>query len=265
MVHIGITGAAGNVGKEISKAFDNEQLTLFTHRDHDNTDSTIFDVTDRNAFVDALSDIDVLIHLAANPSPYAEWDNLREVNINGVYNAYYAAVENDLDRVVYASSNHAMNGMETVDPSEPETMAADAPEITYDDPPHPDSCYGITKVAGEAIGNYYARRHGIETVNVRIGWLMSREKLQETQRNSDNPYPEANARFARAMWLSLRDCQAVMSAAATAPISQNPLTVHAISRNDERCLTITHTLRSLGYEPRDNAAEVLEDSEDTDN
>lgn len=260
MVRIGITGAAGNVGKELSHAFDNEDLTLFTHRSHDDIDSTVFDVMDRDAFVDALSDMDVLIHLAANPSPYAKWDDLHEVNIDGVYNAYHAAVKNDLDRVVYASSNHAVNGMETVDPTEPETMAADAPEITYDDPPHPDSWYGITKVTGEAIGNYYARRYDIEAVNVRIGWLMSQEKLHETQQTSDNPYPAANARFARAMWLSLRDCRAVMSAAATAPISQNPLTVHAISRNDERCLALTHTLRSLGYEPRDNAAEVLEDS-----
>lgn len=258
MVHIGITGAAGNVGKELSTAFDNEDLTLFTHRDHDDMDSTVFDVMDRDAFVDAISDIDVLIHLAANPSPYAEWDDLYEVNINGVYNAYYAAVRNNLDRVVYASSNHAVNGMETVDPTEPETLASDAPVINHDDPPHPDSCYGITKVAGEAIGNYYARRYDIEAVNVRIGWLMSEEKLHETQQ-SENSFPKANARFARAMWLSLRDCRAAMFAAATAPIPQNPLTVHAISQNDERCLALTHTLRSLGYEPQDNAAKTLKE------
>src|SRR5699024_9405904 len=129
MTRIAITGAAGNVGGVLMDGFDDHDVTPLTYQEEDDMDSIVCDVTDREAFVDALSGQDVLIHLAGNPSPYAEWDDLWEPNINGVYNAYEAARRNDLNRVVYASSNHAVNMDDTSDPSEPETMASDAPTV----------------------------------------------------------------------------------------------------------------------------------------
>ncbi len=260
MARIAVTGASGNVGQEVIEAFDDteHELTLITRTEQDDMDSIPVDVTNRDAFVDALSDEDVLIHLAANPSPYAEWDDLHEVNIQGTYNAYIAAIENGLDRVVYASSNHAINGKETVDPDEPETMHEDAPALQHDAPPHPDSWYGVTKVASESIGNRFAYQHDIETVNLRIGWLMSRDQLRDSQENPETDYPEANARFARAMWLSKPDCHRALRAAALSELRENPVAVHAISRNDDRCLSLTHTLRSIDYKPRDDSAEVLD-------
>lgn len=47
--------------------------------------------------------------------------------------------------------------------------------VDPDDPPNSDSYYGISKVTGEAIGAYYANRHDLEVVNVRIGWLMDED------------------------------------------------------------------------------------------
>lgn len=257
MTRIAVTGASGNVGAEVIEAFDDHELTLITHTERDDMDSIPLDVTDRDAFIDALSDEDVLIHLAANPSPYAQWDDLHTVNIQGTFNAYTAAIENGLDRVVYASSNHAINGKETVNPDEPETMHEDAPALQHDVPPYPDSWYGVTKVASEAIGNRFAHQDDIEAVNLRIGWLMSRDQLRDSQEDPDSEYPEANARFARAMWLSPRDCHDAIRSAALADLKSNPVTAHAVSRNDERCLSLTHTLRAIGYEPRDDAAEAL--------
>lgn len=260
MARIAVTGASGNVGREVIEAFDDtpHELTLLTRTEQDDMDSIPVDVTNRDAFVDALSDEDVLIHLAANPSPYAEWDDLTPVNIQGTYNAYTAAIENGLDRVVYASSNHAINGRETVAPDEPETMYEDAPALQHDAPPHPDSWYGVTKVSSEAIGNRFAYQHDIETVNLRIGWLMSRDELRDSQENPETDYPEANARFARAMWLSKPDCHRALRAASLSELKENPVAVHAISRNDDRCLSLTHTLQSIDYKPRDNSAEVLD-------
>ena len=259
MIRIAITGAAGNVGRTLLDAFVDHEVTSITYEEESGIDSIVCDVTNREEFVDALDGQDVLIHLAGNPSPYAEWDDVREVNIDGVYNAYEAAVANDLDRVVYASSNHAVN-MDDIDvQSGPETMTPDAPAVYPDTVPRPDSYYGITKVAGEALGNYYAESHSIEVVNVRIGWLMTREELEDNQTNPDSQYPEDVARFARAMWLSPRDCRHAMQRAATAELSATSLTVHAVSRNDERYLSLTHTQRTLGYQPRDNACEVLDD------
>lgn len=258
MVRIAITGAAGRVGREAAAALDDHDTRLLTHRRHDDLDSTVLEITDRDAVREALEGIDVLVHLAANPSPYAEWDALKGPNVDGVYNAYEAAIENDLDRVVFASSNHAVHMHNVGDPAEPETIAsADAVRpIAPDDPPLPDSYYGVTKVLGEALGNYYAHRHALEVISLRIGWLMSPEELRETQ--SD---PEVDSRFARAMWLSPPDCRQAVRAAATESISESPLTVNAVSRNDERYLSLTHTQRALDYRPRDNATEALDDVE----
>jgi L-arabinose 1-dehydrogenase [NAD(P)+] len=267
MVHVAITGAAGNVGRVLLDAFEDHELTALTYEDESDIDGVVCDITDRERFIDALSgrEIDVLIHLAGNPSAYAEWDDLAEPNIEGVYNAYHAAVANDLDRVVYASSNHAVNMAGIDDSDEPETAIENAPVIDEDAPPRPDSFYGVTKVAGEAIGNYYARRGDIETVNARIGWLMTRSELADSQNegtmnvdtNPNAADPDEAARFARAMWLSHADCGRAFRAAATASIPESPLTVHAISRNDDRYLALTRTLRSIGYRPRDDSAEEL--------
>jgi|GEM_PF-2721779 hypothetical protein len=65
-------------------------------------------------------------------------------------------------------------------------------------------------------------------------------------------------RFARATWLSPRDCRAVHRRAATADLPESPVTVNAVSRNDRRYFTLTETMRTLGYRPRDDAAEVLD-------
>ena len=259
MVHVAITGAAGNVGREAVAALEDRETTLFTHREHDDIDGEILEIADREAFHEALDGIDVLVHLAANPSPTAEWDELAGPNVDGVYNAYEAAVGNGLDRVVFASSNHAVHMHNVGDPADPETLApaADVRPITPDDPPRPDSHYGVTKVLGEAMGDFYAGRHGLEVVNLRIGWLMTDAELRETVTD-----PEVDERFARAMWLSPSDCRRAIRAAATEPLPESPLTLNAVSRNDERYLTLTRTQQAVGYRPRDNSTEALNDAAD---
>lgn len=263
MAHIAITGAAGNVGSTVLDAFDRETHTVtpITQTEEEDIESVVLNVLNRDDFVEKLpDDVDVLVHLAANPSPYADWDEVKDVNVDGVYNAYHAAVENDLDRVVYSSSNHALNAREVADPDEPETLRDDAPAVYPDQEPYPDSFYGVTKVAGEALGKHFAHKTDLEVVNLRIGWLLPREQLREkvTDPPSSDEYTEEGARFARAMWLSPRDCRDAVAAAALADVRENPLTAHAISANDERCLSLTQTLRSIGYTPRDNAADVVE-------
>lgn len=252
MARIAVTGAAGNVGRQALAAFDDHDLTPITHSEHDDIDGVVLDIADSDAFTEALADHDVLIHLAANPSPDAEWDAVRDVNIDGTYHAYEAAVANDLDRVVYASSNHATGMYNVDDPARPETMREHARTVDPDDPPRPDSYYGITKVAGEAIGNYYADRHGLAVLNLRIGWLMSRDELADAVDGE-----ESTSRFARAMWLSHRDCRDAIRRAATASVPETPLTLNVVSRNDGRFLSLTPTLRAIGYRPRDDATEEL--------
>ena len=265
-MNVAVTGAAGNVGREVLAALSDHDVTPITHSDHEDIEGPTLDVTDREAFADALSGEDVLVHLAANPSPDADWDGVFETNIDGTYNAYEVARESGVRRVVFASSNHAVHLHNVADPAEPESLREDARAVRPDDQTSPDSYYGVSKVAGEALGDLYAERHDMEVVNLRIGWLMDEEELRETQDGAgdgnegrgDNEDDETKARFARAMWLSPRDCRAVVRRCVEADLPESPVVAHGVSRNDDRYLSLTETTLALGYRPRDDSAEVVE-------
>ncbi|OLZ40496.1 epimerase [Natrinema saccharevitans] len=256
MTNVAITGAAGNVGRKAIDAFsdDDHDLALFTHHETSDLESETLEITDREAFLEALAGQNVLLHLAANPSPRAEWDAVREPNVDGVYNAFEAAAENDLERVVFASSNHAVNMRNVVSGIRPESTVGKPEIVRPGGPTDPDTYYGVTKVFGEALGSYYATRHGLEVVNLRIGWLLSREQLRAECRERDG----AGERYARAMWLSPGDCRRLLEAAATATLEGSPLVAHGISDNSERFLSLSETMQALQYRPQDDAEAVLD-------
>lgn len=257
MVRIGLTGAAGNVGRELLDAFDDDdhEIVPFTHSEQEDVDSETLDVTNSDEVSAKLDNVDAVIHLAGASSPDADWDTVVELNVQGTKNVLDAAVENGIDRVVFASSNHAVGTYNTSDPSDPESMTlGDARTVDHDDPTRPDSFYGVSKVACEGLTNYYADVHGLEVVNVRIGWYMNEDDLRE---NTGEDVEPGKARFARSTWLSPHDCRDVHRNAATVDLPETPLTINAVSRNDERFYSITETMRTIGYEPRDNAAETL--------
>ncbi|SEP77193.1 NAD-dependent epimerase/dehydratase family protein [Natrinema salaciae] len=257
MTSIAITGAAGNVGREAVDAFpdDDHELTLFSHSETEDLDATPLEITDREEFLDALDGQDVLIHLAANPSPRAEWDEVSGPNVDGVYNTFEAAAENGLERVVFASSNHAVNMKNTVSGIRPESTVGTPEIVRPADPTDPDTYYGVTKVFGEAMGSYYANRHGFDVVNLRIGWLLTRDELRQECRERD----ASGERYARAMWLSPDDCRRLLNAAATTALDGSPLIAHGISDNSERFLSLSETMQSLAYRPQDDAEAVLSD------
>ena len=257
MTRIALTGAAGNVGRELLGAFDeSDDLRPFTHSEHGGVDSDLLDVTDPDDVTEKLDDVDVVVHLAGASSPEADWETVSETNIQGTKHVLDAAVENGIDRVVFASSNHAV-GTYNAAGNDPESMTTGyARTIDADAPTRPDTYYGASKAACEGLTKFYADVKGLETVNLRIGWYMSEDDLREEAGGDTDP---GRARFARALWLSPRDCRDVHRKAATVDLPENPVTVNAVSRNDERFHSITETMRLLEYEPRDNAAEVLDD------
>ena len=253
-MHVAITGAAGEVGRIVADAFDDDRTTLLTHSRHDDIDSTVLDASDRDAFVDALDGADVLVHLAWAPASRGEWTGEDEVNVRMAVNAFEAARENGVERVVMASSIHVFGMYNRDDPSEFESVVEDpTTTVTTDTQPRPDTYYGVAKVAVEALSTYYADRHGLEVVVVRIGWVMPRDELRGTRSELDDKH-----RFARAMWLDPRDCRALFRAAADHPVDRSPVFAHGISDNGDRYLTLTETMQRLDYRPEEDAAEVLD-------
>lgn len=253
-MHVAITGAAGQVGRVVADAFDAERVTLLTHSRHEDVDSELLDGTNREAFGEALEGVDVLVHLAWVDADRGDWTEGDEANLQITTNALAAARQNDLDRVVLASSAHVF-GMYNRDDPEKFESTVDQPRTVVDTvtPPRPDSFYGVAKVATEALCTHHADRYGLDIVVVRIGWLMTPAELRDLRSEAAD-----RLRFARAMWLSHRDCRHLFRRAAEAPIEESPTVAHGISRNDDRYLALTETMQRLDYRPRDDAGETLD-------
>ena len=105
----------------------------------------------------AVKGIDVILHEAALPSvPRSINDPItsNEVNVVGTLNILDAAKENNVKRVVYASSS---------------SVYGDNPELPKHEGmmPNPLSPYAVSKLAGEKYCQVYSRLYGIETVILR--------------------------------------------------------------------------------------------------
>lgn len=256
MTRIALTGAGGNVGQELLGAFDDEhELIPFTHSEQEGIESELLDVTNPEEVTDKVDNVDVVIHLAGASSPDADWEVVSETNIQGTKNVLDAMVENGIDRLVFASSNHAVGMYNAADEDNPESMTIDAARpVRADASTRPDSFYGVSKAACEGLTNFYADKYRLEVINLRIGWYLSEGDLKA---NTGEDVEPGKDRFARSTWLSPHDCRDVHRKAALADLSETPVTINAISRNDERFYSIIETMRTVGYEPRDNAAETL--------
>lgn len=105
----------------------------------------------------------VVIHLAALLSASCEADRARawRVNAHGSYLLLETALRFACPMVVFTSTVASYGGM--------------LPQVLADDTPQwPEGLYGVTKVAGERLGNYFHRRHGLDFRCVRLPITISR-------------------------------------------------------------------------------------------
>lgn len=156
-----ITGAAGRVGGFLRprlaapgrtlRVLDLAELTA-----GEGEEAVQASVTDMDAMTEACRGVDAVIHLGGQATE-APWERVLDVNINGTYTVFEAARRAGVPRVVFASSNHAV-GFHTPDeyplPEDVTTL--------------PDTYYGVSKAAGEALGALYAKRYGLDVVCIRI-------------------------------------------------------------------------------------------------
>ena len=98
----------------------------------------------------------LIVHLGGLPTEHS-WEEIRRVNIDGTYAVLEAARRSGVPSVILASSIHAV-GYHPVD------AVADVPVPA----PRPDSFYGVSKVAMEALGSLYADRCGLRVLSLRI-------------------------------------------------------------------------------------------------
>ena len=173
-----MTGAAGQIGSELAQALrarysaSNVLVTDIVKPAGGLAESGPFellDVTDRRALGGLIQKFraDTIYHLAAllsasgEKNPQKAWN----ININGLYNILEAAREGGLLRV-FTPSSIAVFG--------PATPRENTPQETVLDP---RTIYGVTKVAGELLADYYVRKFGIDVRGCRYPGIISHQTL----------------------------------------------------------------------------------------
>jgi len=105
----------------------------------------------------------VVLHLASLLSADSEQDRARawRVNMDGTFALFETALRRGVKQVLFTSSVAAFGGP--------------LPKVLGDETPQwPDGLYGVTKMAGERLGVYYHRRHGLDFRCLRLGITISR-------------------------------------------------------------------------------------------
>lgn len=222
-----ITGAAGAIGttlrRGLAQRFPNLLLTD-RHKPSDAPDHEnwlVADIADRAAMAGVMVGAQGLIHLAGAAS--SDLETLWRTNALGLFEAFEAARHAGVQRIVYASSNHA-HGMYPI-----------TTQVAPSMPARPDGHYGALKAYGELILRSYHDRYGITSVSLRIG----------TYR--DQPIDQRSL----ATWLSPGDMTRLAEASLLHP-DPGALVVNGYS-NNRRLKASRENWDFLGYVPQDDA------------
>ncbi|CAN5491313.1 NAD(P)-dependent oxidoreductase [soil metagenome] len=231
-----ITGAAGRLGHSLRQTLRgaypilrlSDLAPLGTAEEGEELDRT--DITDYAAVEKMVEGVDAVVHLGGIAAE-AQWAQIAAINITGTFNVFEAARNAGVKRIVFASSNHAMG------------FYPRSQTIDHASTPRPDSRYGVSKAAGEAIASLYAHRYGIGVLSVRIGNFNA--KPLELRHLS--------------IWVSGRDLAQLVRIGIDHPGIVDEV-VYGVSGNS-RSWWDNRNAQRLGYVPQDNAedfaAEIL--------
>lgn len=173
-----VTGSAGQIGAELVPAlrsrYGSEQVVAVVHKAagppvlREGPVETL-DVGDSTALKKAVQQygIDTVYHLAALLSATGENnpDLAWEVNMGGLKNVLDVARQSRLERVFWPSSIAVFG---------PDAPRTNTPQNA---PMNPSTMYGVTKVAGELLCNYYFTKYGLDVRSLRYPGLISSEAL----------------------------------------------------------------------------------------
>ena len=233
-----LTGPSGRIGPHLVGPFQEKyDLRLFDLQRNDspairpNVEQFVGNLTDIAALQAAMEGVEVVAHLAATSDEAPFIEQLVPNNVIGMFNVLEAARECGVRRVVFASSIQAFGRALHGDNGPVETNVN-----------HPNSLYGVTKIMGEQMGQWFHDKHGLEFVALRLGWVEPDEKMRQSSGGIRN------------IWLSMRDAARLFICAIDAPDIGFAI-VNGTSKTGIERMSLRSAREILGYEPQDVALE----------
>lgn len=222
-----LTGAAGGLGKMLRQSLAGRYpiLRLSSRSNLEpaapGEEIVYCDLADAAAVDALLEGVDAVVHMGGQ-SVEADWETILRSNIVGAYNLWEAARKAGTQRILFASSNHAIGFQRTT---------TNTNETT---PCRPDSRYGLSKAFGEDLGRYYADKYGISCMSIRIG----------------SSFPEPIDRRMLSTWMSYRDMTELVRVGLEADYHYE--IVYGVSDNTRSWWDNRNAYR-LGFRAQDNS------------
>lgn len=206
-MRVALTGARGTLGQGIVRGLlTHDYNVVAIHRTPDRgfvmdrrVENRVADLTNSEAAYAALTGCQALLHLAAIPNPKdAAGPKVFTNNLSCVYNVLHAAANQDIRRVVYASSQSALGN-----PWNPTLRSPQYIPVDEMHPCKPVEPYGLSKWLGEHVCDMFARAIDMRILSFRLPAIWPAEEFQ--QRVNDRLTDEIQA--AKSMWayIDLRD------------------------------------------------------------
>ena len=233
-----ITGASGNIGRKLREAWEEVyDLVLLdvAPPEDDEEDVVAADLSEfAEEWMALVHGVDTVIHLAASPDEHSSWEDLVAPNLDAVANVFHAAALAGVERIIFASSNHAMGGYRELGDI----------AITAELPPRPGNPYGAAKLMAERLGRSLSGIFDLTFVALRLGWVQSGENRPETLPDEWN----------KELWLSNGDLVRLFVRAVEADLGDRSfVVVNGMSKNHGSRWDLSETFDAIGYVPRDDS------------
>jgi nucleoside-diphosphate-sugar epimerase len=232
-----ITGACGNIGRKLRAAWEDvyDLVLIDIAAGPDDPEVTVADLSEFDEeWMTLFHGVDTVVHLAATPNHQSTWEELVGPNMDAVNNVFHAAALAGVERIVFASSNHAMGGYRELGDI----------AITVELPPRPGNPYGAAKLMAERLGKSLSGVFDLTFVALRIGWNQAEENRPETLPDEWN----------KELWLSNGDLIRLFDRAVEADLGDcSFVVVNGMSNNHGTRWDLAGSFEAIGYVPQDDS------------
>lgn len=177
MTKILVTGATGQIGSELTfvlrERYGQENVIAAGHKKSphprlaetgpfitvDVTDRTLLEKTVREHRITEIYHLAAILSASGEQNPQLAW----RVNMDGLYNVLEVARTAGIQKIFWPSSIAVFGEKTPRDNTPQDTILS------------PTTMYGITKVAGELLCEYYHRRYGLDVRGLRFPGIISSE------------------------------------------------------------------------------------------